>query len=158
MSVLCRLNASHKAAEKYVAQFPSPLLSSIAKFVAFIAGSFAALLLFVTLTHDDILERPLFDRNVVWWVLQLDLPICPYCILSNYAPSNQWLQISRPIRAVQMWPIPAIDFLVRYLPSSVKINDPIDGISVRRMKNLIVARGVRKCVIEDRWVSCSAGG
>ena len=61
-----RLNASHKAAEKYVAQFPSPLVSSIAKFVAFIAGSFAALLLFVTLMDDDLLERHLFHRNLVW--------------------------------------------------------------------------------------------
>lgn len=62
----CRLNASHKAAERYVAQFPSPLLSSVAKFVAFIAGSFAALLLFLTLMNDDLLERHLYGRNLVW--------------------------------------------------------------------------------------------
>lgn len=66
---LCRLNASHKAAERYVSQFPSPLLSSIAKFIAFIAGSFAALLLFLALMDDTLLERPLYGRNLVWYVL-----------------------------------------------------------------------------------------
>lgn len=62
----CRLNASHKAAEKYISQFPSPMLSHVAKFVAFIAGSFAALLLFVALMDDNLLERHLFGRNLVW--------------------------------------------------------------------------------------------
>ena len=62
----CRLNASHRAAEKYIAQFPSPLLSHCARFVAFVAGSFAALLLFTALLDDDLLERHLFGRNLVW--------------------------------------------------------------------------------------------
>ena len=62
----CRLNASHKAAERYIAQFPSPMLSSMAKFVAFIAGSFAALLLFLALMDDSLLERHLYGRNLVW--------------------------------------------------------------------------------------------
>lgn len=61
-----RLNASHKAAEKYIQQFPSPVLSHMAKFVAFIAGSFAALLLFMALVDDTLLERHLFGRNLVW--------------------------------------------------------------------------------------------
>ena len=61
-----RLNASHKAAERYIAQFPSPMLSSMAKFVAFIAGSFAALLLFLALMDDSLLERHLYGRNLVW--------------------------------------------------------------------------------------------
>ena len=62
----CRLNASHKAAEKYIQQFPSPVLSHMAKFVAFLAGSFAALLLFMALVDDTLLERHLFGRNLVW--------------------------------------------------------------------------------------------
>ncbi|KAK9829634.1 hypothetical protein WJX72_006986 [[Myrmecia] bisecta] len=63
-----RLNASHKAAERYITQFPSPALSHVAKFVAFIAGSFAALLLFLTLMDEVLLERPLYGRNLVWWL------------------------------------------------------------------------------------------
>ena len=66
INVLCRLNASHKAAEKYIQQFPSPVLSHMAKFVAFLAGSFAALLLFMALVDDTLLERHLFGRNLVW--------------------------------------------------------------------------------------------
>lgn len=62
----CRLDSSHKAAEKYLQQFPSPALTHLANFVAFIAGSFAALLLFMTLMDDFLLERDLFGRHVVW--------------------------------------------------------------------------------------------
>ena len=62
-----RLNASHKAAENYLAQFPSLLLSHVAKFVAFIAGSFAALFLCLALVDDTLLERHLFGRNLVWY-------------------------------------------------------------------------------------------
>ena len=62
----CRLNASHKAAERYIAQFPSASLNHVARFVAFVAGSFAALLLFAALVDDVLLERHLFGRTIVW--------------------------------------------------------------------------------------------
>ncbi|KAK9845371.1 hypothetical protein WJX81_004761 [Elliptochloris bilobata] len=62
-----RLNASHKAAERYIAQFPSAALNHAARFVAFVAGSFAALLLFAALVDDVLLERHLFGRTIVWW-------------------------------------------------------------------------------------------
>ncbi len=65
-STLCRLNASHKAAEKYIAQFPSPVVTHVARFVAFITGSFAALLLFLALIDEVMLEREIFGRQVVW--------------------------------------------------------------------------------------------
>ena len=61
-----RLNASQKAAERYVMQFPSPVLSAVSKFVAFVAGSFAAVLLFLALIEDTLVERRLFDRTLVW--------------------------------------------------------------------------------------------
>lgn len=63
---ILRLNASHEAAEKYISQFPSPLLSHAARFVAFITGSFAALLLGVALVDDQLLERRLSGRTLVW--------------------------------------------------------------------------------------------
>ena len=63
------MDSSHKAAEKYLQQFPSPGLTQVANFVSFIAGSFAALLLFMTLMDDFLLERDLFGRHVVWSVL-----------------------------------------------------------------------------------------
>ena len=61
----CRLNASHRAAETYLSQFPSPGPAHVAKFVAFIAGSFAALLLAVALYEDTLLERHLFGHTLV---------------------------------------------------------------------------------------------
>jgi len=60
-----RLNASQKAAEFYVTQFPSPAVAHVGKFVAFIAGSFAALLLALALVEDTLLERHLFGRTLV---------------------------------------------------------------------------------------------
>lgn len=68
-----RLDSSHKAAEKYLQQFPSPGLTQVANFVSFIAGSFAALLLFMTLMDDFLLERDLFGRHVVWWAAVLGI-------------------------------------------------------------------------------------
>lgn len=66
-----RLDASTHAADKYISQFPATMLSEVAKFLAFIAGSFAALLLFLTLLDDDLLERHLYGRNLVWWAAVL---------------------------------------------------------------------------------------
>ncbi|KAI3424722.1 hypothetical protein D9Q98_008111 [Chlorella vulgaris] len=63
-----RLNASHKAAEEYIQQFPNPVLSHAARFVAFVAGSVAALLLVMTLLDERLLERDLLGRQLVWWV------------------------------------------------------------------------------------------
>ncbi len=60
-----RLNASQKAAEYYVTQFPSPAAAHVGKFVAFIAGSFAALLLALAMVEDTLLERHLFGRTLV---------------------------------------------------------------------------------------------
>ena len=61
-----RLNASTKAAERYMQQFPSPVLSEAAKCVAFVAGSFAAWVLFMAALSDVVLERPLFGHTLVW--------------------------------------------------------------------------------------------
>ena len=46
-------------------QFPSPAVAHVGKFVAFIAGSFAALLLALALVEDTLLERHLFGRTLV---------------------------------------------------------------------------------------------
>lgn len=66
-----RLSASHAAACKYLAQFPSHTVASAARFVAFVAGSFAALLLLVTMLDETLLERPLAGRHIVWWLAVL---------------------------------------------------------------------------------------
>ncbi|KAK2076101.1 hypothetical protein QBZ16_001437 [Prototheca wickerhamii] len=65
------LNASNAAAEKYIMQFPMPVVSHVARFVAFVAGSFAALLLLLTLVDGRLLERDLLGRHIVWWLAVL---------------------------------------------------------------------------------------
>lgn len=62
----CRLSASTAAAEKYIAQFPSPLVAHVARLVAFIAGSFAALALGAAFVDDFLLDRKLGGRTLVW--------------------------------------------------------------------------------------------
>ena len=54
-------------------QFPSPAAAHVGKFVAFIAGSFAALLLALALVEDTLLERHLFGRTLVSFELALEL-------------------------------------------------------------------------------------
>lgn len=67
-----RLGAGHAAAERYISLFPSYVLSHISKFVAFVAGSFAALLLALTVADERFLERELFwGRQTVWWLALL---------------------------------------------------------------------------------------
>lgn len=45
---------------------PPTRRSHVARFVAFVAGSVAALLLVVTLIDERLLERDLFGRQLVW--------------------------------------------------------------------------------------------
>jgi autophagy-related protein 9 len=40
----------------------------VAKFVSFVAGSFAALLLVISLLDENLLEVPMAGRNLVWWL------------------------------------------------------------------------------------------
>jgi len=63
-----RLDASHAAATKYVIQFPTPMQTQLAKFVAYIAGSFAATCLAIGVMSGPILEKPfLAGQNFIWY-------------------------------------------------------------------------------------------
>jgi autophagy-related protein 9 len=46
-------------------------LVSLARFVAFVTGSFAALLLLITMVDETLLERALLGRHIVWWLAAL---------------------------------------------------------------------------------------
>ncbi|OAE25942.1 hypothetical protein AXG93_1712s1200 [Marchantia polymorpha subsp. ruderalis] len=61
-----RLNASYKYAVEYVKQFPSPIVSMVAKLVAFISGAFAAVLILVALFDETLLQAHIFNRNLFW--------------------------------------------------------------------------------------------
>jgi len=64
-----RLQAGHAAATTYVAQFPNHAVSHIARFIAFIVGSFAAVLIALTLADERLLEYDFAaGRQTLWWL------------------------------------------------------------------------------------------
>lgn len=66
-SIFRRLGRARPAASSYLAQFPAPIPALIAKFVTFIVGAFAAVLVVVALLEESLLEATLFGRNLVWY-------------------------------------------------------------------------------------------
>jgi hypothetical protein len=68
-----RLNSAATAATKYCKQFPAPILSAAASFVAYLAASGAAFVIVIALTHDWLAERHAFGHTLVWWLAALGL-------------------------------------------------------------------------------------
>ncbi|WOL15401.1 Peptidase S28 [Canna indica] len=62
-----RLNNSAVHASNYLKQFPSPLISIIAKFVSFVSGGFAAILIIIAFLDESLLEGHIFGRNLFWY-------------------------------------------------------------------------------------------
>ncbi|XP_074559062.1 autophagy-related protein 9-like [Curcuma longa] len=61
-----RLNNSVVDASNYLKQFPSPLISILAKFVSFVSGGFAAILIIIAFLDESLLEGQIFGRNLFW--------------------------------------------------------------------------------------------
>jgi len=61
-----RLAAAYPHAKKYVAQFPSPVVNIVAKFVSYVIGSFAACALFCAVLDDRLLQAYIGDRDLLW--------------------------------------------------------------------------------------------
>ena len=51
-----RMNSSVEPASEYLKQFPSPILSIIAKFISFVSGGFAAILIIIAFLEESLLE------------------------------------------------------------------------------------------------------
>ncbi|KAJ0647361.1 hypothetical protein HanOQP8_Chr15g0558831 [Helianthus annuus] len=62
-----RINSSVTHASDYLKQFPSPILSIIAKFVSFVSGGFAAILIIIAFLDESLLEGHIFGRNLFWY-------------------------------------------------------------------------------------------
>lgn len=62
-----RLAAAHRPATRYVAQFPSPTVSMVAKFVSYIVGAFAAVAIACALIDDRLLHAEVFGRDLLWF-------------------------------------------------------------------------------------------
>ncbi|ESQ51711.1 hypothetical protein EUTSA_v10016226mg [Eutrema salsugineum] len=62
-----RINSSVVHASEYLKQFPSPIISIIAKFVSFVSGGFAAVLIIIAFLEESLLEGHIFGRNLFWY-------------------------------------------------------------------------------------------
>ncbi|RDY01180.1 Autophagy-related protein 9, partial [Mucuna pruriens] len=64
-----RLNSSVLHASYYIKQFPSPIISIIAKFISFVSGGFAAILIIIAFLEESLLEGHvmIFGRNLLWY-------------------------------------------------------------------------------------------
>lgn len=51
-----RINSSAVHASDYLKQFPSPILSIVAKFISFVSGGFAAVLIIIAFLEESLLE------------------------------------------------------------------------------------------------------
>ncbi|VFQ87530.1 unnamed protein product [Cuscuta campestris] len=62
-----RINSSIVHASDYLKQFPSPILSLVAKFISFVSGGFAAVLIIIAFFDESLLEGHIFGRNLLWY-------------------------------------------------------------------------------------------
>ncbi|KAF7804650.1 autophagy-related protein 9-like [Senna tora] len=62
-----RINNSVVHASDYLNQFPSPIISIIAKFITFVSGGFAAILIIIAFLEESLLEGHIFGRNLFWY-------------------------------------------------------------------------------------------
>ncbi|KAJ7977263.1 Autophagy-related protein 9 [Quillaja saponaria] len=62
-----RINSSVVHATGYLKQFPSPIISIIAKFISFVSGGFAAILIIIAFLEESLLEGDIFGRNLFWY-------------------------------------------------------------------------------------------
>ncbi|OVA02137.1 Autophagy-related protein 9 [Macleaya cordata] len=62
-----RINSSIIHAADYLKQFPSPIITIIAKFVSFVSGGFAAILIIIAFLEESLLEGHIYGRNLFWY-------------------------------------------------------------------------------------------
>ncbi|KAJ8438132.1 hypothetical protein Cgig2_033011 [Carnegiea gigantea] len=62
-----RINSNVIHASDYLKQFPSPIISVVAKIILFIAGGFAAVLIIVAFPDASLLEGHMLGRNLFWY-------------------------------------------------------------------------------------------
>ncbi|KAA8550764.1 hypothetical protein F0562_002448 [Nyssa sinensis] len=62
-----RINSSVIHASNYLKQFPSSIISIVAKFVSFVSGGFAAILIIIAFLEESLLEGHIFGRNLFWY-------------------------------------------------------------------------------------------
>lgn len=64
-----RMNNSAVHSLNYLKQFPTPLISIVAKFVSFVSGGLAGALIIMGFLGESILEGHIFGRNLFWYTI-----------------------------------------------------------------------------------------
>ncbi|CAD6202905.1 unnamed protein product [Miscanthus lutarioriparius] len=64
-----RMNNGVVHSLNYLKQFPTPLVSIIAKFVSFVSGGLAGALIIIGFVGESILEGHIFGRNLLWYTI-----------------------------------------------------------------------------------------
>ncbi|KAI4303725.1 hypothetical protein MLD38_039323 [Melastoma candidum] len=62
-----RITSSIAHSSEYLKQFPSPIVSVIAKFISFVSGGFVAVLLIIAFLEESLLEGYIYGRNLMWY-------------------------------------------------------------------------------------------
>ena len=66
-----RMVASQHDARRYIEQFPSPILSTVVKFLAFVMGSISAVILLIGLVEESVLLQTEFLWRPLFWYLTI---------------------------------------------------------------------------------------
>ncbi|KAL6953542.1 autophagy protein atg9 [Sarracenia purpurea var. burkii] len=62
-----RINSSVLHASDYLKQFPSPIITVVAKFISFVSGGFAAILIIIAFLKESLLEGHIFGLHLFWY-------------------------------------------------------------------------------------------
>jgi autophagy-related protein 9 len=68
-----RVNSSVEHASNYLKQFPSPIISIIAKFISFVSGGFAAILIIIAFLEESLLEGHVLNSYIFYFNGVIDL-------------------------------------------------------------------------------------
>uniref|UniRef100_A0A0D9VRW3 Autophagy-related protein 9 n=1 Tax=Leersia perrieri TaxID=77586 RepID=A0A0D9VRW3_9ORYZ len=64
-----RMNNSAVHSLNYLKQFPTPLISIMAKFISFVSGGLAGALIIIGFLGESVLEGHIFGRNLFWYTI-----------------------------------------------------------------------------------------
>ncbi|KAK1307510.1 hypothetical protein QJS10_CPA10g01952 [Acorus calamus] len=91
-----RINSSVVHAAGYLKEFPSPIVSLTAKFISFVSGGFAAILIIIAFLEESLLEGHIFGRNLIWYAAVFGTVTA----MSRRAAVTCELQVLDPIKAM----------------------------------------------------------
>lgn len=116
-----RINSSLFHASDYLKQFPSPIITIVAKFISFVSGGFAAILIIIAFLEESLLEGHVRDLScnaagclMIIIPIQLDNLLCGTFVLQIFGRNLFWYAavfgtITALSRAAVMDELPVLD-------------------------------------------------